>query len=45
MVSAVVKAALEALSNIGSGGILRVDRNVGLQASELFETGGKDQEK
>jgi len=43
MVSAVVKAALEALSNIGSGGILRVDRNVGLQASELFETGGKDQ--
>jgi hypothetical protein len=34
-----VKAALEALSNIGPGGILRVDRNNGLAASELFETG------
>ena len=34
-----VKQALEELSNIGQGGILRVDRNTGLGASELFETG------
>ena len=38
-----VKDALERLGNIGLNGILRVERNVGLESSELFETGGRAQ--
>ncbi len=34
---ALVKRELEKLSNIGPGGILRVDRNTGLSTSELVE--------
>jgi hypothetical protein len=38
-----VKDALEKLPNIGMNGLIRVDRNVGLSSSEMFETNSKDE--